>query len=325
MIISASRRTDIPAFYNEWFFQRVKEGLVYVRNPFNTKQISEISLLPEDVDCFVFWTKDPANMISKLDLLSDFNYYFQFTLNAYRNDVELNTRSKKEIIATFKELSEKIGKDKVIWRYDPILLNDTYTKEYHYQWFEKFASELKDYTKRCVISFLDNYKKTDRNTKELKLQPLHEENMREIAGELSKIAAKYGLELETCSEGIDLSNVNIKKGKCIDDNVIEEITGKSVNVKKDKTQREVCGCVKSVDIGEYNTCNHRCLYCYANFDYRVVSEHISHYDVDSKLLCSSLKGDEKITKRKEKSIFACGKCRKFTDDCEQIQFETGKN
>lgn len=297
MIVSVSRRTDIPAFYSNWFFNRLKDGFVYVINPFNRKQVSKIELNPQTVDCFVFWTKDPYPMMERLDELKNFKYYFQFTITAYRNDVELCIRKKKEIINTFKALSEKIGKHKVIWRYDPILLSDFYTKEYHYFWFEKFCKELDGYTEKCVISFIDLYKKTQRNTKQLNMINLTEEDMKEIAFEFSNIARKYNIEIETCSEGIDLTEFGVKKGKCIDDRLVSKIIGTHIDVKKDDTQREVCGCVKSVDIGQYNTCKHNCLYCYANFNYDQVKENCKKHIEGSPVLIGSLKGDEKITIR----------------------------
>lgn len=302
MIVSVSRRTDIPAFYSEWFFNRIKEGFVYVKNPFNTKQVSHIQLTPETVDCFVFWTKDPEPMVNRLDELKNFNYYFQFTLTSYRKDVEKGTRVKKDIINTFKCLSKTIGKEKVIWRYDPILLSEIYTKEYHYEWFEKFCSQLRGHTERCVISFLDLYKKTERNAKELRLKPMSESDMNEMAATLAAISSRYNIKIETCSEGIDLGKYGIKKGKCIDDRLISKIINADVIVDKDHTQREVCGCVKSVDIGEYNTCKHNCLYCYANFNDKLVEENNLKHNPNSPLLVGELTGEEKITVRDMKSI-----------------------
>ena len=131
MIISASRRTDIPSYYSEWFMNRIKEGFLYVRTPMNVHQVSKISLSPDVVDGIVFWTKNPAPMMDKLDLLSDYAYYFQFTVNSYARDIEPNIPNKNDtIIPLFKKLSNRIGKDRVIWRYDPILLTEKYTIEY---------------------------------------------------------------------------------------------------------------------------------------------------------------------------------------------------
>lgn len=302
MIVSVSRRTDIPAFYDEWFFNRLREGFVYVINPFNTKQISKIQLTPETVDCFVFWTKDAEPMMKRLDELKDFNYYFQFTVTSYRSDVEKGTRAKKDILKTFKNLSRTIGREKVIWRYDPILLSDIYTKEYHYEWFEKFCNQLTGYTEKCVISFLDLYKKTERNTKELNIKSLSELDMYEIASTFARISSKYNIEIETCSEDINLLKYGIKKGKCIDDKLVSKIINSEINVNKDDTQREVCGCVKSIDIGQYNTCKHNCLYCYANFNNNLVEDNNLKHNTNSPLLVGEITGEEKIITREMKSI-----------------------
>lgn len=302
MLISVSRRTDIPAFYSEWFFNRIKEGFVYIKNPFNTKQISKVELNPETVDCFIFWTKDPKPMIRRLDELKNFNYYFQFTITSYRHDVETNTRPKKDIIKTFKELSNIIGKDKIIWRYDPIFLSELYNKEYHYKWFEIFMRELHDYTNKCVISFMDLYKKTERNTKPLNIINLSEEDIFDISNNFGKIAKKYNIEIETCSEEINLTRFGINNGKCIDDRLISKILGCNIEVKKDNTQRDTCGCVKSIDIGAYNTCLHNCLYCYANFNHKQVDDNRKKHDVNSPLLVGNINGCEKITNREMKSI-----------------------
>lgn len=313
MIVSVSRRTDIPAFYSEWFFNRIKEGFVYVINPFNRKQISKVELTPKTVDLFVFWTKDAEPMLKRLDELKEFNYYFQFTITSYRNDVEKAIRRKNDIIKTFKQLSKIIGKEKVIWRYDPILLSRFYTKEYHYKWFEKFCRELSDYTDKCVISFLDIYSKTKRNTKNLGLKEISENDMYAIAEKFSAIALEYNIKLETCSEEIDFSKYGIKKGKCIDGELISRIIKGPIEVKKDDTQREVCGCVKSIDIGEYNTCKHNCLYCYANFNYDTVEKNYLMHNPESNILVGQLKGDKKITVRDMKSIKCKAKQIKLED------------
>ena len=306
MIISASRRTDIPAFYSEWFFNRLREGFVYVRNPFNRKQVGKIRLTPELVDCFIFWTKDPLPMMKRLDELKEYNYYFQFTLTSYRKDVETNLRKKNDILKTFKQLSDMIGKERVIWRYDPIFLNPYYTKEYHYEWFERLAEELEGYTERCVISFLDLYKKTERNIKALEIISLTTEDIYEIAERFSSIVRDKNIAIKTCSEAIDLTKYGIEKGKCIDDRIISRIMNCPIDVKKDDTQREVCGCVKSIDIGEYNSCQHNCLYCYANFNYKQVKENSQKHLVNSPILIGNLVGDEKIAEREMKSIRASG-------------------
>lgn len=301
MILSVSRRTDIPAFYSEWFFKRLKEGYLLVRNPINAHQISKVELNPNVIDCIVFWTKNSKPMLSQLDYLKDYKYYFQFTLKSYDKTLEPNVLSKKHLINTFIELSEKIGREKVIWRYDPIILTDIFTKEYHYKWFEYIAKKLCNYTNKCVISFLDLYKKTERNLKDIKITPLSKVDMEEIAYRLSLIASKYSLTIESCSEEIELEKFGIKHGKCIDYRLISEIIGCKLNIEKDPNQRDICGCVKSIDIGAYNTCKHGCLYCYANFSKETVIRQVKEHNADSPLLIGELNGNEKITVKEVKS------------------------
>ncbi len=292
MIISASRRTDIPAFYSEWFYNRLSAGEVLIKNPFNRKQVSRVTINKESVDCFVFWTKNPKNMMGGLELLEGYKYYFQFTLTSYGQEVERNVVSKNELIKTFIELSKTT---KVIWRYDPILLNEYYTKEYHYKWFESMASKLSGYTDRCVISFVDDYKEVKKNKNELLLQRITAEDMVQIASNLSQIANKYGMEVYSCAEKIDLSAVGVKQGQCIDPILVSDLTGKDFrSLKKDK-MREGCQCVKSVDIGEYNSCLHGCAYCYANYNSPVIQKNHMLHNPKSKILISELQGDEKIT------------------------------
>lgn len=164
MIISASRRTDIPTYYSDWFFNRIKEGFVFVRNPMNAHQISRIDLRPDVVDGIVFWTKNPLPMLDRLDLLKEYTYYFQFTLTSYGEDVESNIPSKSNvIIPSFQRLSDKLGPERVIWRYDPIFLSQKYSIDYHIHYFEMLAKRLSLYTKKCTISFLDYYCNTEKN------------------------------------------------------------------------------------------------------------------------------------------------------------------
>ena len=160
MIISASRRTDIPSYYSEWLFNRIQNGFVLVRNPMNIHQISKINLAPDMIDGIVFWTKNPSPMLSRVGELNKYTYYFQFTINPYGEEIEQALPSKRKvIIPSFIDLSIKIGADRVIWRYDPILINKKYTIEKHIKYFEMLARLLKGYTKKCVISFVDMYRK----------------------------------------------------------------------------------------------------------------------------------------------------------------------
>lgn len=303
MILSVSRRTDVPNYYSDWFINRLKEGFLYVRNPMNTHQISRINLSPEVIDCIVFWTKNPANMLGKLEYLQDYAYYFQFTLTGYGRDIEPNLPDKrKELIPAFQKLSEKIGKEKVIWRYDPILLSDKYTADYHLRAFEEIAGNLAGYTEKAVISFVDLYEKTWRNIRGLGIRLATEKEMMGLAAEMARIASKYNLEIESCAEQWDFQKVGIQQGSCIDKKLIERIVGCRLTGQKDKNQRKECGCFESVEVGAYNTCLNGCRYCYANFSDEKVKENIKLYSQDAPLLCGNIGPDDKITDRKMKSL-----------------------
>ena len=303
MIISASRRTDIPTYYSEWFFNRIKEGFVYVRNPMNIHQISKISLTPDVIDGIVFWTKNPIPMLSRLDKLKDYAYYFQFTVNSYAKDIEANIPNKNDIIIpAFRELSDKIGADRVIWRYDPILLTDKYTIDYHVNYFNELAKRLSGYTHKCVISFVDLYKNTQSHLKELNILPLGDNEMYELAERLVEIANKNNLIVESCAEKINLEQFGIQHGHCIDCTLFEKILNCKMNLSKDKNQRPECGCMESIDIGAYNTCKNGCKYCYANFSPVTVIKNTDVHNPNSPLLFGEVMQEDKITERKMISL-----------------------
>ncbi|UCH94634.1 MAG: DUF1848 domain-containing protein [Candidatus Aminicenantes bacterium] len=298
MIISASRRTDIPAFYSQWFFNRLNQGFVMVRNPFNPQLVNKIPLNPGLIDCIVFWTKNPRKMMNQLDQLKGYHYYFLFTITSYGPELEKHLPPKDEVIETFIELSSGIGKEKVAWRYDPVLINDSIDDNYHYHHFDSIARRLSGYTERCIISFLDMYKKCEKNLKGFNIKELAQKEMVRLAGMLSRVAEKYHIEMVTCAEEVDLSPVGIRHGKCIDDKLISRIIGYPLEVNKDKHQRKTCCCVESIDIGAYNTCGHICLYCYANFDEQVVRKNQARHNPGSPLLLGNLSTEDKIVEKK---------------------------
>lgn len=302
MIISASRRTDIPSFYSEWFFNRLKEGYTLVPNPYNPNKLSKVSLKKEDVTCIVFWTKDAKPMMDKLDKLEGYDYYFQHTITPYQRDLEPNMRRKSEILNTFIELSNILGSNRVIWRYDPIFLSEKYTEEYHYEYFEKFCKKLQGHTKKCIISFLDLYGSVKENIKGLGIYSPNDKTALKMASTMSQIALKYNIQIESCSEDIDLTVCGIKKSSCIDKNLIEEIIGCEIDVKKDSGQRENCGCVKSLEIGTYNTCVHLCKYCYALDSKSIAVKNNRKHDKNSSVLVGNLTGNEDIVEPKIKNI-----------------------
>lgn len=301
MIISASRRTDIPAFYWEWFQKRLQEQYVLVRNPLNLHQVSRISLRPEVVDGLVFWTKNPEPMLKQLSVLDAYAYYFQFTLNAYAADVEAALPPLAVRIEIFRQLAQKTGAERMIWRYDPILLSARYDLQYHAAVFEELAAQLAGSTKKCIISFLDYYPKIKAGLHQAGLRGLSEDEQRRLAAVLSQTARQYGLQLETCAEAIELADLGIEHASCIDAELLGRVGGCRLDTVKDKNQRGECGCAASIDIGAYNTCLHGCIYCYAN-DSRRQLQQITAGNSSSPLLCSELEPADKVTERNLRAL-----------------------
>ena len=302
MIISASRRTDIPSFYSDWMFNRLKEGYVCVRNPMNIHQISQISLSPDVVDGIAFWTKNPTPMLERIHELDKYTYYFQFTLNSYGKDVEKNIPSKNDvIIPTFKKLSSIIGKERIVWRYDPILINEHYTIEYHKKYFKKLCESLSNYTEKCTVSFIDLYKNTERNIQPLNIHiPLNDEVI-DLMDFFSTVAKDNGIYIDTCAEEYDLSSLNVEHACCIDKQRLERIGNYQLKIGKDKNQRGVCGCIESIDIGMYNTCENGCMYCYANFNGEMARKNHEKHNPLSPLISGKIEDDDKVNIRNVKS------------------------
>ena len=298
MILSVSRRTDIPCFFSDWFYNRIREGFVYVRNPMNTHQISRVSLSPDVVDCIVFWTKNPENMFARLDELAAYRYYFQFTLTGYGPDIEPNVPHKKDrMIPIFRKLSQQTGPGRVIWRYDPILFTDRYTPEYHLQAFTQITQALRGYTHRCVISFVDSYAGSRDRMSALAWNEKSIADLSAFLSEMVAVAADNGMTLSTCAEKVDLAQYGIKHNSCIDKELIEQILDCSIKITKDKNQRKECDCMESIDIGTYNTCRNGCLYCYANYSDAEFRSNSMCYDSYEPLLCGRVGSQDRITTR----------------------------
>lgn len=296
MIISASRRTDIPAFYARWFINRIREEFLLVRNPFNAKQVRRVNLSPEAVDVIVFWTRNPRPLMPYLRELDDrgYKYYFQFTITGFPRDLEKSTPSPHRAIQTFTELSELIGKRKVIWRFDPILINSLVDENEHIRLFSKIARLLESHCDRVVISFADLYKKVQRNLDKVLHRKFdyvdivsEKDRLFALAAQIQRVALEHGLEIQSCAEEMDLEEVGISRGKCIDDRLIRDVFGIEVDHSKDKGQRTACGCVKSIDIGQYNTCAHGCAYCYATYNNALVARNKRLHDERSPFLVGS--------------------------------------
>ncbi len=252
---------------------RIREGYLYTPNPFNVHQISRTDLSPEKVDAIVFWTKNPEPIIRRLDELDarGYRYYFQFTLTAYPKVLEPSVPKEDELLSTFKKLSGMIGPGKIIWRFDPIILSDVTPEQFIVETFERLAEGLKGSTARVVISFVALYKSVARNLdKVCKITGIRfydssrtVEQVRRIACALAQIALANSMEIVSCAEKHDLSDLGIEPGKCIDDGLIERLFGIKAPSGKDRYQRPECGCIASRDVGQYNTCTHDCVYCYA--------------------------------------------------------------
>lgn len=303
MILSVSRRTDIPNYYSQWFYNRIKEGFVYVRNPMNAHQVSRIEITPDVVDCIVFWTKNPEPMMERLEELSAYHYYFQFTLTGYGRDMEPGIPHKREkMIPVFQALSDRIGKEKVIWRYDPIIFSQRYTPEYHLKAFEQIAMALKGFTEKCVISFVDEYAKNRKNMELLGAYEMDRYQLPEFAKRISQIAKRNGMDTGSCAESIDLAECGIKHNCCIDKELIEKIIGGRIKAGKDRNQRPECGCMESVEIGTYHTCKNGCKYCYANSSAENVARNCSKYDPTSPILCGAIAENDRITQRRVRSL-----------------------
>lgn len=269
MIISASRRTDIPAFYSKWFLNRIEAGYCNVPNPFNPSKVSCVSLKPEDVDVIVFWTKNVFPMLERLYKLNErgFNYFFHYTINGYPTDIEPFTPSLEDSINAFIRLADQIGPVKVIWRYDPILISNITPFDYHVERFQRIAESLASHTHRVMISIADTYRAAQRRLKEAHVEYLsynvEDQGFINLLDKIADIANNAGLDIYSCAEAVDLSSHGIKPGKCIDDVYICKVFGIDVTSTKDRNQRQECGCIPSKDIGQYDTCLHGCKYCYA--------------------------------------------------------------
>lgn len=302
MILSVSRRCDIPAFFGEWFAGRLKEGFVCVRNPYNRGFVSKILLDPQTVDCIAFWTKNAAPFLQYLPQIDKlgYRYYFQFTITSYDRCIEKNIGDKEYIIQSFCALSQRIGKERVIWRYDPILLSSEITVDWHIEKFREMCGKLSGYTETVVISFLDEYKKLDKT----KYRAPDQQEMLAIGNAFAQIAHEYGLRIQTCAEAISIPG--IEKGACIDKSLIERICGYPISAKKDKSQRGDCLCMESIDVGEYDTCSHFCEYCYANNRLKTIESKMKAHDPQSPLLIGSLEEGDTIHLRNTFSLRVLG-------------------
>ena len=294
MILNVSGRTDIVAFYSKWFLNRLKEGYVDVRNPFNPNLVSRINF--DDVDLILFCTKNPIPIIDKLDDIK-IPYIFHVTITPYKNDIEPNLPSKSDIIEAVKKISTTIGIENVYVRYDPIFISEKYNIEYHIKAFTKLCSLLKGYVKTIIVSFIDNYQNVRKNLPYLKYRSFTEEDYKLIGENFSKIAKDNNMVVQTCFEERNLTEYGFIKGECMSKELAFKLTCKTYK-KWQARKGSACNCVELVDIGVYNSCNHLCKYCYANYDERKVKININNHDINSSLLIGHINSNDIIKPRK---------------------------
>ncbi len=302
MIISASRRTDIPAFYAKWFMDKIRKGRCVYYNPFNKKGY-EISLAPEDVDVIVFWSKNFEPMLPYLDELgAKYRLYFFYTITGMGKPLEKNVIHVDRTIRSFQKIAEKFGPNQIQWRFDPIVLTNITNEDFYVERFKYIISRLEGFTSRCYISFVNMYNKVERNFYELKknhgiyLFRRNQHQQRDLANRLAEIAAEKGIQLYSCCNDF-LVNKNIQKASCIDVNILNEVFGLDLSYKQTPTRKE-CGCYKSVDIGVYNTCPHGCVYCYANYDLKKAYENYRNHNEEYEFLVNM---EIEVKKRLDKS------------------------
>ena len=292
MIINTGQRTDIPAFYSEWFANRLREGYVCVRNPYDPHQVSRYRLDPGIVDVIGFCTKDPSPMFPHMELLREYGQYWFFTITPYGRDIEPNVPDKRRLLEDFKRLSGMVGTEAVGWRYDPIFISRRYTEDYHLRAFEQMAAALDGFTRTVVISFIDLYPKVRRNFPEA--AEVTKEQRLALGKAIIDIAASHGMTVKPCAEGDELAAYGAQCGGCMLISDYERAIGKRLNAPKRKGARAACACYLSCDIGAYNSCRHLCRYCYANAEPAKVLARSRLHDPKSPFLIGGYRDGDRI-------------------------------
>ena len=290
MILQTGLRTDIPAFYTPWFLNRLEEGFVLARNPYNPTQITRYRLSPDVVDCIGFCTKNPAPLLPHMDRLATFGQFWFVTITPYEEDVELHVPPKEQVMADFHRLSSILGPQCVAWRYDPILLTEKYTVERHLRDFAAMCADLEGATDTCVISFIDLYEKVKRNYPEIRA--VRREDRLLLGREMAAIAARHGIRLKSCCEGDELASFGVDCSGCMTLSTYEKALGCRLRAPKQPRTTRGCFCRLSADIGAYNTCAHGCRYCYANDDEARVRRAMALHDPLSPLLTGHVQPED---------------------------------
>ena len=301
MMINTGGRTDTVQYFTPWLLKRFAEGYVYSRNPLFQNKVTRYELTPDKVDCVQFCSKNYEPILDHLQpIISRFPTYFHYTITAYGKDVEPGVPTIEKSVETLKKLSAIVGRQRLAWRYDPVLLTDKYTIDRHLGTFESMAKELTPYVDRCIFSFVEMYKKVEVNMPEL--IPLSVEDMDILARGFGEIAAKYGLYMQTCGNNGDYSRFGIHSSGCMTLDMIGQANDIEFRKLKHKGMRQGCGCIETRDIGAYDTCLNGCKYCYANKWPQKAVENYKDHDSDSPLLLGHLKDTDVIQQGAQKSF-----------------------
>ena len=299
MIINTGQRTDIPAFYSEWFLNRLKAGFVMVRNPYNPKSVTRYRLSPDVVDVIGFCTKNPAPMLPHMDLLKPYGQFWYVTITPYGREIEPHVPNKLQVLESFRQLSGIVGPDSMGWRYDPVFISDTYPVERHIRAFEYMAKALSGCTHTAVISFIDLYEKTRRNFPEAR--PVSGDQRLTLGKAFVEIGKRYGMTIRPCAEGNELAEFGADCSGCMTVSMYEQAIHGRLKVPGWTPARRECACYLSGDIGAYNTCSHLCRYCYANADAAAVHKNRRLHDPASPLLIGHLQPDDQIHEARQES------------------------
>lgn len=303
MIINTGSRTDIPAYFGAWFYNRLREGCVMVRNPYYMEQVTRYRLSPDVVDVLCFCTKNPEPMLPRLGELSRFRQFWFVTVTPYGKEIEPFVPDKSQVIRSVKELSRLAGPGLVGWRYDPIFISDSYPVEFHMECFEKMAASLGGFVNSCVISFIDLYEKTKKNFRGVR--PVTEGEQMILTEFMAGVGKKYGIPIRTCCENPALSKFGVDVSGCMTKEVLERAVGGALEIPGGRRPaRQECRCLLGADIGMYNTCGHGCVYCYANYDRKIVEENRKNHDPDSPFLIGGPKDFDRVTEAKQSSWYS---------------------
>lgn len=301
MILNTGARTDTVQYYSDWLLKRFEEGFVYARNPLFPNKVTRYELSPDKIDLVMFCSKNYNPILPRLHEITDkYRTYFYYTITAYGKDIEPGVPSLDESIETLILLSKQVGKQRVAWRYDPVLLTDKYTIEVHAKTFEYMAEKLSSYVDRCIFSFVEMYKKLKINMPEI--IPLNDGNKVRIAEILGGIAKKYGMRLQTCGTNGDFSQYGIHNSGCATLEILGAANGCEFRELKHKGLREGCHCIESRDIGAYDTCLNGCKYCYANKSPQKARDNYKFHNPDSPLLLGELLPTDEVTDGIQKSL-----------------------